>query len=46
VQLGLFRKPENTIIDQLSRVDTTRMTPLDALNYLDELRELAKGITN
>jgi DNA mismatch repair protein MutS len=46
VQLGLFRKPENTIIDQLSRVDTTRMTPLDALNYLDELRELAKGIIN
>lgn len=46
VQLGLFRKPENTIIEQLRRLDTTRMTPLDALNYLDELRELAKGLTN
>jgi len=46
VQLDLFRKPQNTIVEQLSRVDTTRMTPLDALNYLDELCELAKGITN
>ena len=42
VQLGLFRGPENAILDMLNRIDITQMTPVEALNYLDKLCELAK----
>jgi DNA mismatch repair protein MutS len=42
VQLGLFRGPENAILDMLNRIDITQMTPVEALNYLDRLCELAK----
>ena len=45
VQIKLFRKPERLIIENLSNLDISAMTPLDALNYLDELREKAKNIT-
>jgi DNA mismatch repair protein MutS len=45
VQLNLFRKPERLIIENLSNLDISSMTPLDALNYLDELSEKAKNIT-
>jgi len=44
VQIKLFRKPERLIIENLSNLDISAMTPLDALNYLDELREKAKNI--
>jgi DNA mismatch repair protein MutS len=44
-QLSLFRKPEAAIIDRLARIETAKMTPLEALNLLDELRELARGIS-
>ena len=46
VQLNLFRKPERLIIENLSNLDISSMTPLDALNYLDELSEKAKNITH
>ena len=46
VQIKLFRKPERLIIENLSNLDISAMTPLDALNYLDELREKAKNITH
>jgi len=46
VQLNLFRKPERLIIENLSNLDISSMTPLDALNYLDELKEKAKNITH
>jgi DNA mismatch repair protein MutS len=46
VQLNLFRKPEKLIIENLSNLDISSMTPLDALNYLDELSEKAKNITH
>ena len=42
VQLGLFRDPESAILDMLNRIDITQMTPVEALNYLDRLCELAK----
>jgi DNA mismatch repair protein MutS len=45
VQIRLFRKPERLLIENLSNLDISAMTPLDALNYLDELREKAKNIT-
>lgn len=46
VQLNLFRKPRDTIVEKLSRIDVAAMTPLEALNYLDELKELAKDVSN
>ncbi len=52
VQLNLFRKPENYVpeyvpkyvpeylIDKLQKLDISKMTPLDALNCLNELQEI------
>ena len=45
LQLKLFRKPERLILENLSNLDISTMTPLDALNYLDELGEKAKNLT-
>jgi len=42
VQLDLFRKPENPVLDKLSKSDLSRMTPLEALNFLNELQEKLK----
>jgi DNA mismatch repair protein MutS len=42
VQLDLFRKPENPVFDKLSSADISRMTPLEALNFLNELQEKLK----
>jgi DNA mismatch repair protein MutS len=44
VQLDLFRKPENPILDKLSKVDISRMTPIEALNFLNELQEKLKTV--
>jgi DNA mismatch repair protein MutS len=43
VQLSLFNSPENAVLTMLNRIDVTRMTPLEAMNCLDRLCELAKG---
>jgi DNA mismatch repair protein MutS len=43
VQLDLFRKPENPVVDKLSKADISRMTPLEALNFLNELQEKLKN---
>jgi DNA mismatch repair protein MutS len=43
VQLSLFNSPENAVLTMLNRIDVTRLTPLEALNCLDRLCELAKG---
>jgi DNA mismatch repair protein MutS len=43
VQLSLFNSPENAVLAMLKRIDITRLTPLEALNCLDRLCELAKG---
>jgi DNA mismatch repair protein MutS len=42
VQLNLFRQPQDYIVEKLSRLDISKMTPLDALNYLNQLQELTK----
>jgi DNA mismatch repair protein MutS len=44
-QLQLFRKPDDFITEKLNRLDISKMTPLDALNYLDHLQELIKNKT-
>jgi len=42
VQLNLFHLPESRIVEKLNQADVSRMTPLDALNFLNELQEEAK----
>ncbi len=42
VQLDLFSRTENKLIEQLTKTDIARMTPLDALNFLNELQEKLK----
>ncbi|UCD79385.1 MAG: DNA mismatch repair protein MutS [Desulfobacterales bacterium] len=42
VQLDLFHRPENRLIKKLNQADISRMTPLDALNFLNELQQDAK----
>jgi DNA mismatch repair protein MutS len=41
VQLSLFRPPEEVIMEKLQKLDISSMTPLDALNYLHQLKEKA-----
>jgi DNA mismatch repair protein MutS len=43
-QLGLFRRQEEDLIDDLKRLDVTRMTPMDAMNWLSALVDRAKAI--
>ncbi len=38
-QLSLFRKPEEIVVDRLMKVDISSMTPLEAINYLSQLKE-------
>ncbi|MEJ2657295.1 MAG: DNA mismatch repair protein MutS [Desulfobacterales bacterium] len=44
VQLHLFSKPDHFILEKLQKLDISKMTPLDALNCLNELQEKAKTI--
>ncbi|MBU4462420.1 MAG: DNA mismatch repair protein MutS, partial [Proteobacteria bacterium] len=39
VQLNLFRQPESFVIEKLQKLDTLKMTPLEALNYLHKLQK-------
>ncbi len=41
-QLSLFQRPEKMIIDKLTQLNVSNMTPVEALNYLDELIKKAK----
>ncbi|MBN1931322.1 MAG: DNA mismatch repair protein MutS [Desulfobacterales bacterium] len=43
-QLNLFNQPENCLIEKLQNLDIARMTPLDALNCLNELQEKIKTV--
>jgi len=38
VQLELFKGPENAAIKEIQKLDTARMTPMDALNFLHALQ--------
>ncbi len=44
VQLNLFRKPDQFVIEKLQKLDISKMTPIDALNCLNELQEKAKTV--
>jgi DNA mismatch repair protein MutS len=46
VQMDLFSKKEHFFVEKLSKLDISKMTPLEALNYLNELREKAKDIAH
>jgi hypothetical protein len=42
--MDLFSKKEHFFVEKLSKLDISKMTPLEALNYLNELRQKAKDI--
>jgi DNA mismatch repair protein MutS len=42
VQLALFQPPQNRAVQMIKALDLKNMTPLDALNCLNELQELIK----
>lgn len=44
VQMNLFRKPEQVLIEKLQQIDITQTTPVDALNFLNEFHEKAKEL--
>lgn len=46
IQLSLFKKPAHPVIEQLQNIDISVMTPLDAINILNELKEQAKNISH
>ena len=43
VQITLFRKPEDDMIGKLKGMDLTKVTPLDALYFLNEFQETIKA---
>jgi DNA mismatch repair protein MutS len=43
VQLNLFRRTEHVVVEKLQKLDISKMTPLEALNCLNELQEKAKN---
>jgi DNA mismatch repair protein MutS len=46
LQMDLFGKKEHFFVEKLAGLDISKMTPLEALNYLNELREKAKDISH
>ncbi len=46
VQLGLFRSAERSIIENLQGLDLASMTPLEAMNYLNELQRKSKKVAS
>jgi DNA mismatch repair protein MutS len=44
VQLHLFERPEKTLLEKLRRADIARMTPLEALNWLNELQQQVRDL--
>ena len=40
IQLELFRRPESVVAERLEKLDISSMTPLDALNCLNELIQI------
>jgi hypothetical protein len=43
MQLNLFRKPDKLILERLNMVDIAKMTPMEAINFLNDLQEIAKS---
>ncbi len=46
VQMSLFRTPGQEVIDELRRIDINRMSPLEALTRLDDLKQKAEEDIN
>jgi DNA mismatch repair protein MutS len=46
VQMELFKSKAHFFVDALAKLDIAKMTPLEALNYLDALQEKAKKIAD
>ena len=44
VQLGLFSPIERKVVESLQMLDLSRMTPIDALNILNELQTKAQSV--
>ena len=44
IQLGLFRTPTEEILDKLRRIDINRISPIEALNRLDQLKKEATDL--
>jgi DNA mismatch repair protein MutS len=44
-QMDLFGKKDHIFVEKLSKLDISKMTPLEALNYLNTLRDEAKDIS-
>jgi hypothetical protein len=44
--MDLFGRKDHFFVEKLSKMDISKMTPLEALNYLNELRDKAKDISN
>lgn len=42
IQMDMFRTPEKIIMDKLQCLDTSKITPIEALNFLDEICRKAK----
>jgi len=38
-QLALFNPPQNVVIEELRNLDTSKITPIEALNKLHKLKE-------
>jgi DNA mismatch repair protein MutS len=38
-QLSLFNSPQNVVIEELKNLDTSKITPIEALNKLHELKD-------
>jgi len=45
VQLDLFRRPDRMLIDRIKKADISSMTPLEAMNFLNDLQEHVKSDT-
>jgi DNA mismatch repair protein MutS len=46
IQLGLFQKPDEMIIRKLQKLDISGMTPIEAINYLDQLKKKAESASS
>ncbi|MBW2370848.1 MAG: hypothetical protein JRH15_23515, partial [Deltaproteobacteria bacterium] len=42
VQINMFQAPENKLLEKLRSLDIARMTPMEAMNLLDDLSQTAK----
>jgi DNA mismatch repair protein MutS len=42
LQLDMFPRPEHFVIERLSKIDISKITPLDALYFLNEMQEKIK----